>query len=99
MLNLRVRTWHLLSALLSATSSAHAYGPDFLCLSVQIVAFLEKLSELRSLTPMAASMCREMNKLYKLDEAKNCEIRCAWYKVSTTVLFQDASAAILPQLF
>lgn len=48
---------------------------------IQIVAFLDKLNELRSMTPMAASMCREMNKLYKLDEAKNCEIRCSWYKV------------------
>lgn len=49
---------------------------------MQIVAFLEKLAELRSLTPLAASMAREMDKAYSLDAAKNCEIRCAWYKLA-----------------
>jgi hypothetical protein len=48
---------------------------------VQLVAFLEKLGELRSLTPLAASMARQLDKAYSLDAAKNCEIRCAWYKV------------------
>jgi hypothetical protein len=47
----------------------------------QLVAFLEKLGELRSLTPLAPSMARHMDAAYSLDAAKNCEIRCAWYKV------------------
>jgi len=49
---------------------------------VQIVAFLDRLGELRSLTPLAASMCRTMDRLYGFDSANNCEIRCAWYRVS-----------------
>lgn len=46
------------------------------------MAFLEKLGELRSLTPLAASMARQLDKAYSLDAAKNCEIRCAWYKLA-----------------
>jgi len=51
-------------------------------LPVQIVAFLDRLGELRSLTPLAASMCRTLDRLYGFDSANNCEIRCAWYRVS-----------------
>jgi len=47
--------------------------------SQQMVAFLDKLGEYRSLTPMAASVTRRMNDLYHLDETKNAEIRCSWY--------------------
>jgi len=47
----------------------------------QICAFLDKLSELRSLQPMHSSMTRAMANLYGFDQAKNYEIRMSWYKV------------------
>lgn len=37
-------------------------------------AFLDKLGELRSLTPLAAQTCRQMNTLYGLDESQNFEV-------------------------
>lgn len=37
-------------------------------------AFLDKLGELRSLQPLAASMCRKMNDLYDLDSSQNFEV-------------------------
>ena len=40
----------------------------------QIVAFLDKLGELRSLTPLAAATCRQMDGLYGLDASTNCEV-------------------------
>lgn len=41
----------------------------------QVCAFLDKLGELRSLQPLAASMCRKMNELYDLDSSQNYEVR------------------------
>ncbi len=49
------------------------------------MAFLEKLLELRSLTPMAPAMTRAMARMYSLDGAKNCEERVAWYRVRVGV--------------
>lgn len=52
-----------------------------LFLSLQIVAFLEKLAELRSLQPLHPSTTRKMAHLYKLEDSKNSEIRCSWYQL------------------
>jgi hypothetical protein len=41
----------------------------------QVCAFLDKLGELRSLQPLAPSMCRKMNELYDLDASQNYEVR------------------------
>ncbi len=60
----------------------------------QVVAFLERLSELRSMTPLAASMCRALDAAYGLDGAKNCEIRCAWYKVHAFRMLDAAFASV-----
>lgn len=46
-----------------------------------MVAFLEKLGELRSLQPLAPSTCRKMDALYGLDASRNGEIRCSWYQL------------------
>lgn len=43
-------------------------------LSLQVCAFLDKLGELRSLQPLAASMCRKMNEMYGLDSSQNYEV-------------------------
>jgi hypothetical protein len=40
----------------------------------QVCAFLDKLGELRSLQPLAASMCRSINTLYNLDASQNYEV-------------------------
>jgi leukotriene-A4 hydrolase len=48
--------------------------------SSQIVAFLDRLGELRSLTPMHPRTTRAMAKAYPLlEETHNSEIRCSWY--------------------
>lgn len=50
--------------------------------SPQIVAFLDKLGELRSMTPLHPTTTRKMNALYgtsMLDGTTNSEIRCSWY--------------------
>jgi len=48
--------------------------------SSQIVAFLDRLGELRSLTPMHPRTTRAMAKVYPLlEETNNSEIRCSWY--------------------
>jgi hypothetical protein len=47
---------------------------------VQVCAFLDKLGELRSLQPMAATMCRQMDKLYGLDNSQNYEVRLGLHR-------------------
>ncbi len=46
------------------------------------MAFLAKLAELRSMTPLSPRITRAMAGLYGLDGAKNCEIKCEWLRVS-----------------
>jgi len=46
----------------------------------QIVAFLDRLSELRSMTPLHPTTTRAMASAYPiLESSHNSEIRCAWY--------------------
>ncbi|KAF8069679.1 lkhA [Scenedesmus sp. PABB004] len=47
----------------------------------QVLAFLERLAELRSMTPLAPALCRAADAAYGFDAATNAEIRAAWYKV------------------
>ncbi|GBF94539.1 leukotriene A-4 hydrolase [Raphidocelis subcapitata] len=49
--------------------------------SDQLVAFLAKLSELRSLTPLHPRATRAMAALYGFDAAVNCEVKCEWLKL------------------
>lgn len=58
----------------------------------QVVAFLEKLAQLRSLQPLHPTITRQMAELYSLDVSKNAEIRAAWYKLA--IAAEDS--AILP---
>ncbi|PRW45014.1 leukotriene A-4 hydrolase isoform X1 isoform B [Chlorella sorokiniana] len=46
--------------------------------STQIVAFLDKLAELRALQPLHPSVTRKMDELYQLDGRTNSEIRSSW---------------------
>lgn len=46
--------------------------------SAQIVAFLTRLGQLRSLTPLHPTTTRAMNALYGFDASRNAEVRCAW---------------------
>lgn len=46
--------------------------------STQVVAFLDKLAELRALQPLHPSVTRKMNELYALDGRTNSEIRSSW---------------------
>jgi hypothetical protein len=75
-----------------ANRAAAAAAATAACV-IQLVAFLEKLGELRSLTPLAASMARQLDKAYSLDAAKNCEIRCAWYKVGALLQLAGQQAS------
>lgn len=60
--------------------------------SEQVVAFLDRLAELRSMTPLAAPMARALAAAYGLDAATNCEIRAAWYKLGIAA----GDAAVYP---
>lgn len=44
-------------------------------------AFLSKLAQLRSLTPLSARATRDMDALYGLDATTNAEIKAEWLKV------------------
>lgn len=48
----------------------------------QVVAFLEKLGQLRGLQPLHSSTSRKLVELYRLDASQNAEIRAAWYKLA-----------------
>jgi leukotriene-A4 hydrolase len=47
--------------------------------SAQLVTFLDRLGELRSLAAAHPSTTRAMARLYGLDASRNAEVRCAWY--------------------
>ncbi|KAI3426280.1 hypothetical protein D9Q98_008653 [Chlorella vulgaris] len=49
--------------------------------STQVVAFLDKLAELRAMQPLHPSITRRMNELYDLDSRHNSEIRSAWFQL------------------
>lgn len=49
--------------------------------SDQVVAFLTKLSELRSMTPLHATTTRLMAGLYGFDAATNCEVKSEWLRL------------------
>jgi hypothetical protein len=48
----------------------------------QLITFLEKLGELRALTPLHASTSQALAQLYGLLATKNAEVRCAYYKLA-----------------
>ncbi len=63
--------------------------------SSQIVAFLDRLNELRSLTPMHSRTTRKMAATYPLlEETQNAEIRCSWY----LLCLKAGDDAILPKV-
>ncbi|KAL4448420.1 hypothetical protein ABPG75_005639 [Micractinium tetrahymenae] len=62
--------------------------------STQIVAFLDKLAELRALQPLHPSICRKMDELYDLDSRHNSEIRCSWFQLCINA----GDDAILPRV-
>ncbi|KAG7670978.1 hypothetical protein Ndes2526A_g01234 [Nannochloris sp. 'desiccata'] len=70
--------------------------------SSQIVAFLDRLGELRSLTPMHPCTTRAMAKAYPLlEETNNSEIRCSWYllclKAGDDVILPNVEAMLREQ--
>ncbi|KAK3270653.1 leukotriene A-4 hydrolase, variant 2 [Cymbomonas tetramitiformis] len=48
----------------------------------QVVAFLEKLLELRSMTALHPTTVRRMDDLYKFSASRNSEIRHAWFRLN-----------------
>lgn len=66
--------------------------------SQQMVAFLLKIGEYRSMTPMAPAMTRKMSELYGLDDSRNAEIRCAWYLLCIKVRRIPGEAEIAASL-
>jgi leukotriene-A4 hydrolase len=49
--------------------------------SEQTAAFLARLNELRSATPMSPKLTRAMAELYGFDAAANAEIKCEWLRL------------------
>ena len=64
--------------------------------SEQIVAFLDRLSELYSTTPMHLKTLEAMKTKYKnlLQETHNAEIRCSWYLLR----IRAGDASVLPEV-
>ncbi|KAI8469949.1 MAG: hypothetical protein J3K34DRAFT_454135 [Monoraphidium minutum] len=61
--------------------------------SDQVVSFLSKLGELRSMTALHPSATRAMDAAYGLDAATNCEIKCEWLRLC--IHANDAAAVPL----
>lgn len=48
---------------------------------MQVVLFLDKLVEHRSLQAMHPKTTRRMNQLYAFDASQNAEVRSSWYRL------------------
>ena len=48
---------------------------------LQIVAFMEQLSDYRAMQPLHPSTMRSMAALYGLDGSRNAEIKAAWLRL------------------
>ncbi|GAX73644.1 hypothetical protein CEUSTIGMA_g1095.t1 [Chlamydomonas eustigma] len=62
--------------------------------SEQMVTFLEKLMEYRSLMPLHAKVAQGMDEVYNMSAYRNCEIRAAWYKLAISA----EETSVLPQV-
>lgn len=62
--------------------------------TVQLLAFLDKLAELRSLQPLHPAITRKLDQLYSLDVRRNSELRTSWYGLCINA----GDDAILPQV-
>jgi len=49
--------------------------------SSQMIGFLEKLKEMRSMKPFHKNITRKLNEIYGLDSSTNSEIRLLWYSL------------------
>jgi leukotriene-A4 hydrolase len=78
------RAWHFCDVLGAGTPAqpAGAGAADVAgWSSEQTVAFLDRLTELRSLTPLAVAACASLDALYGLSASRNAEVRCAWLRL------------------
>ncbi len=61
--------------------------------SEQLVAFLERLGELRAATPLSCRTIAELDRLYRLSGSRNAEQRCAWLRLRVDAGDVDALPA------
>lgn len=62
--------------------------------SEQLCAFLDKLAEYRSMTPLHRKVAEALAEVYGLYDMRNCEIRAAWYRL--VIAAEDE--AVLPHV-
>ncbi len=98
------RAWHLADVLGVGTPDrpAEASPADVAGWSCeQTVSFLERLTELRSRTPLALPAVASLDALYGLSAARNAEIRAAWLRLrcgaGDEAALEDARAFLLEQ--
>ncbi|EFN56549.1 hypothetical protein CHLNCDRAFT_144199 [Chlorella variabilis] len=62
--------------------------------STQLIAFTDKLGELRAMQPLHPSITRRLDELYGLDVRRNSELRTSWYQLCINA----GDDAILPHV-
>ncbi len=81
------RSWHFCDVLGVGTPAApDAASPADVAgwSSEQTVAFLDRLLELRSRTPLSVASCASLDALYNLSASRNAEVRAAWLRLRVT---------------
>ena len=94
--------WHTCDVLATGTPAAPGGWPlaATFASSEQLVAFLERLAELRSATPLALPAVRALDAAYALSVTRNAEVRAAWLRLRVAagdVACLDAAAAFLTE--
>jgi leukotriene-A4 hydrolase len=94
--------WHTADVLGTGTPAAAGGWPAAAAFasSEQLVAFLERLGDLRAVTPLALPAVRALEAAYALSGARNAEVRAAWLRLRVAagdVACLDAAAAFLSE--
>jgi len=87
--------WHTADVLGTGTPAAAGGwpAPCAFASSEQLVAFLERLAELRAATPLALPAVRALDAAYALSGARNAEVRAAWLRLRVGAGDVDCLAA------
>jgi leukotriene-A4 hydrolase len=88
--------WHMRDVLATGTpASPDGWPPaQAWASSEQLVAFLERLSELRAMTPMALPALKALDAAYSLSAARNAEVRAAWLRLRVAAGDADCLPAV-----
>jgi leukotriene-A4 hydrolase len=88
--------WHTRDVLATGTPASPDGWPQAQAWasSEQLVAFLERLSELRAMTPLALPALKALDAAYALSAARNAEVRAAWLRLRVAAGDADCLPAV-----